>query len=143
MFEGSGEIDQIDAWEGELLQRDQPASLPSSRAGGKARPPPDRLGFGRPVTDWLSSTLDISHQTASRLRTLAYSPHSQIKAELGKAGISLDRAAVLVELAKTGLTETEVLSLSPDYSLGKLWGLLEKRRRVSREDSQTQYSAIW
>ncbi|HJQ94629.1 MAG TPA: hypothetical protein VJ935_02835 [Acidimicrobiia bacterium] len=47
----------------------------------------------RNVTDWLSATLDISHQTARRLRTLAYSDDSQIKAELAKAEISFDRAA--------------------------------------------------
>ncbi|HJU51896.1 MAG TPA: HNH endonuclease signature motif containing protein, partial [Acidimicrobiia bacterium] len=47
---------------------------------------------------------------------------------------------VLVELAKTGLSEAEVLSFSPDYSLGRLYGLLERRRRVSREDAQTLFS---
>jgi hypothetical protein len=144
MFEGSGEIDQIDAWEGELLECERQISrLRSRQAELVGRLDPHQIAWAagdRNVTDWLSSTLDISWQTASRLRTLAYSPHSQIKEELGKAGISLDRAAVLVELSKTGLSEGEVLSLSPDYSLGKLWGLLEKRRRVSREDSQTQYS---
>ncbi|HJU80470.1 MAG TPA: hypothetical protein VJ796_01860, partial [Acidimicrobiia bacterium] len=67
-------------------------------------------------------------------------PDSQIKSELSKGAISLDRAAVLVELAKTGLSEAEVLSFSPDYSLGRLYGLLERRRRVSREDAQTLFS---
>ncbi|HKZ18740.1 MAG TPA: hypothetical protein VJQ57_01380, partial [Acidimicrobiia bacterium] len=41
---------------------------------------------------------------------------------------------------QTGLSPAECLSLSPDYSLGKLHGMLEKRRRVSGEDSRTQYS---
>ena len=83
----------------------------------------------------------FSHpQTASRLRTLAYSNHSQIKAELAQAEISLDRAALLVELAKTGLSETEVLSLSPDYSLGRLYRMLEQRRKMSAAESQAQFS---
>jgi hypothetical protein len=47
---------------------------------------------------------------------------------------------LLTRLVETGLSESEVLSLSPDYSLGKLYGLLEKRRRVGSEDSQTLFS---
>ncbi len=144
MFEWDGELDQIDRWEEELVSCERQINRLRSRQAelvGKLDPHQIAWSSGdRNVTDWLSSTLDLSHQTASRLRTLAYSPHSQIKAELGKAGISLDRAALLVELSKTGLSESEVLSLSPDYSLGKLYGMLEKRRRVSPEDSQTSFS---
>ena len=144
MFEWDTEPDQIAQWEDALLAKEREINrLRAEQAElvGKLDPHQIAWSYGdRNVTDWLSSTLDISWQTASRLRTLAYSADGEIKAALSRAGIGLDRAAVLTQLAKTGLTETEVLSLSPDYSLGKLWGLVEKRRRVSREDSQTQYS---
>jgi hypothetical protein len=144
MFEWSGEVDQITEWEDELLDCEQQISRLRSRQAelvGKLDPHQIAWSSGdRNVTDWLSSTLDISHQTASRLRTLAYSPHSEIKAELSQGAIGLDRAALLTQLAKTGLSDTEVLSLSPHYSLGRLYGMLEKRRRVSGEDSHTHYS---
>ena len=147
MFEWSGEADQIDQWEEELVSCEREINRLRSRQAelvGKLDPHQIAWSYGdRNLTDWLSSTLDISHQTASRLRTLAYSNHSQIKAELERAGISLDRAALLVELAKTGLSETEVLSLSPDYSLGRLYRMLEQRRRQDSEERPNSPTAIW
>jgi hypothetical protein len=144
MFEWDGEADQVNRWEEELVDCERQINkLRSRQVELVARLDPHQIASSsgdRNVTDWLSSTLDISHQTARRLRTMAYSPDSPIKEELARAGISLDRAALLTELAKTGLSETELLSLSPDYSLGRLYGMLEKRRRVSAEDQQTAFS---
>jgi hypothetical protein len=93
---------------------DQP---PLCRAGGTGLPPRSPsaglvLG-GSNVTDWLSATLDLSHHTASRLRTLAYGQKGEIAGSLERGEISLDRAALLTRLIETGLSETEVLSLSP------------------------------
>ncbi|MGH8957887.1 MAG: hypothetical protein ACRDVK_04340, partial [Acidimicrobiia bacterium] len=65
----------------------------------------------RNVTDWLSSVLDISHRTASRLRTLAHGPKGEISASLATGELSLDRAALLTDLSATGLSEREVLEL--------------------------------
>ena len=105
MFEWDREADQIDAWAEKLLSNQREINrLYSEQAElvGKLDPHQIASSSGdRNVTDWLSSTLDISHQTARRLRTLAY---------------------------------------SPDYSLGRLYGMLEKRRRVSAEDFQTSFS---
>ncbi|HJQ94726.1 MAG TPA: HNH endonuclease signature motif containing protein [Acidimicrobiia bacterium] len=144
MFEWDAEEDQVNRWEEELVECERQINWLRSRQAkliGKLDPHQIAWSSGdRNVTDWLSSTLDISHQTARRLRNIAYSNHSQIKAELDKGAIGIDRASLLVELAQTGLTETELLSLSPDYSLGRLYGMLERRRRVSAEESQTSFS---
>ncbi|HJU80164.1 MAG TPA: hypothetical protein VJ796_00290, partial [Acidimicrobiia bacterium] len=144
MFEWSEEVDQVEVWEEKLLSNQAEINrLRAEQAELVGRLDPHQIAWSagdRNLTDWLSATLDISHQTARRLRTLAYAPDSQIKSELSKGAISLDRAAVLVELSQTGLSEAEVLSFSPDYSLGRLYGLLERRRRVSREDAQTLFS---
>ncbi|HKZ18530.1 MAG TPA: hypothetical protein VJQ57_00310, partial [Acidimicrobiia bacterium] len=144
MFEWSGEVDQIDRWEEKLSANQTEINrLYAEQAELVGRLDPHQIAWAsgdRNVTDWLSSVPDISHQTARRLRTLAYATDSQIKTELGKGALSMDRAALLVELSQTGLSPAECLSLSPDYSLGKLHGMLEKRRRVSGEDSRTQYS---
>jgi hypothetical protein len=144
MFEWSGEGDEIDIWEEKLSANQAEINrLYAEQAELVGRLDPHQLAWAsgdRNLTDWLSATLDISHQTARRLRTLAYAPEGVIKTELGKGAISLDRAALLVELSKTGLSDSEALSLSPDYSLGRLYGMLERRRRVSAEDSQTLFS---
>ncbi|HEY7583457.1 MAG TPA: hypothetical protein VIB78_07565, partial [Acidimicrobiia bacterium] len=144
MFEWSGEGDEIDIWEEKLSANQAEINrLYAEQAELVGRLDPHQIAWAagdRNVTDWLSATLDISHQTARRLRTLAYAPEGVIKTELVKGAISLDRAALLVELSKTGLSDSEALSLSPDYSLGRLYGMLERRRRVSAEDSQTLFS---
>jgi hypothetical protein len=144
MFEWSGEGDEIDIWEEKLSANQAEINrLYAEQAELVGRLDPHQIAWAagdRNVTDWLSATLDISHQTARRLRTLAYAPEGVIKTELGKGAISLDRAALLTELTQTGLSDSEVLSLSPHYSLGRLYGMLERRRRVSAEDSQTLFS---
>jgi hypothetical protein len=144
MFEWDEEPNQIDQWEEKLLCNQREINrlyAEQAELVGKLDPHQLAWSFGdRNVTDWLSSTLDISHQTASRLRTLAYSPDGQIKAALAKAEIGLDRAALLVDLAKTGLSQDELLELSPDYSLGRLFRMLETRRRQDSEESQTRFS---
>ena len=97
MFEWDREADEIDAWEQSLLSNQAEINrLYSEQAELVGKLDPHQLAWtsgDRNVTDWLSATLDISHQTARRLRTLAYSDDSQIKAELAKAEISFDRAA--------------------------------------------------
>jgi hypothetical protein len=144
MFEFGEEVDEITQWEGELLDCEgQINRLRSRQAELVGRLDPHQIAWAsgdRNVTDWLSATLDISHQTARRLRTLAYAPDSEIKSELSKGAISLDRAAVLVELSETGLSESEVLALSPDYSLGRLYGMLETRRRLGLKESRVDFS---
>jgi hypothetical protein len=55
------------------------------------------------VTDWLSSTLDLSPQTAHRLRTLAYAEHGFVQQSLASGKIGLDRSYFLTRLAKTSL----------------------------------------
>jgi hypothetical protein len=144
MFEWDAEADQINHWEDELVDCERQINeLRSRQAELVGRLDPHQIAWcsgDRNVTDWLSSTLDISHQTASRLRTLAYSSHSQIKAKFGYGAIGLDRAALLSQLATTGLSERELMTLSSDYSLGRLYGLLERRRRLSAEDQQAAFS---
>ena len=148
MFEWDAEADQIGVWEEKLLSNQREINRLYAEQGklvGKLDPHQIAWSSGdRNVTDWLSATLDISHQTARRLRTLAYSPDSPIKAELAQGEIGLDRAALLTELAQTGLTASELLSLSPHYSLGRLYGMLESRRRQDRRNlNLASPTAIW
>ena len=144
MFEWSDEGDQVDVWEEKLLGNQREINrLYAEQAELVGRIDPHQLAWAagdRNMTDWLTATLDISHQTASRLRALAYSNREEIKAALAEARIGLDRAALLTELCRTGLSASEALSISPDYSLGKLYGLLEQRRRQDAEDAHTLFS---
>ncbi|HEY3427118.1 MAG TPA: HNH endonuclease signature motif containing protein, partial [Acidimicrobiia bacterium] len=144
MFEWDAEADQINGWEKELVECEREINrLRSRQAELVGRLDPHQIAWSagdRNVTDWLSSTLDLSPQTAHRLRTLAYSENGLVRQYLASGTIGLDRAYFLTRLSETGLTETELLSLSPDYSLGRLYGMLEKRRRQGSEDSRTAFS---
>jgi hypothetical protein len=110
-------FEQIVQWEDELIEcENQINRLRGRQAELVSRLDPHQLAMSsgdRNFTDWLSSTLDVSHQTASRLRTLAHFPQPRIRAEMEKGELGLDRAALLTRLIETGLSETEVLSLSP------------------------------
>jgi hypothetical protein len=143
-FAWDAEAEQIDQWEERLIANQREINrLHAEQAELVGKLDPHQLAWSsgdRNVTDWLSATHDLSHHAASRLRTLAYGQKGEIAGSLERGEISLDRAASLTRLVETGLSESEVLSLSPDYSLGKLYGLLEKRRRVGSEDSQTLFS---
>lgn len=92
------------------------------------------------MTDWLSCTLDISPQTAHRLRTLAYSENPWLQTALSKGRYGLERSYFLARLSETGMKEDELEHLGTEYSLGRLFGLWEKRRKVSSSDQQATFS---
>lgn len=93
----------------------------------------------RTMADWISARLDLSPQTAHRLLTMARSRTAILAAKLGAGQWGLDRCYFLHKLAETGMGEAELGVLAEDYSLGRLYGLWERRRRVSSHESQPQF----
>jgi hypothetical protein len=53
----------------------------------------------------------------------------------------LDRAAFLVKLASTDASPDLIDQAASDYSLGRLWGLIEQRRRVDHLTEQASFEA--
>ncbi len=143
MFEAV-DHDQINQWEAALLEKEaQINRLRAEQAELIRKLEPFQLAFAagdRNQTDWLAATLDLTHHSARRLRLLAFCEQEAIKDELASGRIGLDRAALLTELSRTGLSAQELLSLSPDYSLGRLYRLLEQRRRVSAAEFSARFS---
>ncbi|MDP8959502.1 MAG: hypothetical protein M3N51_09975 [Actinomycetota bacterium] len=83
----------------------------------------------RTMVDWASVTLDVSHQTASRLMRLAHASQADLEERMGAGELGLDRADLLARLRALGASE--IISDSGSYSLGHLWGMVERLRRVS------------
>ena len=138
------DYDRIEEWESELSANQAEINrLHTRQAELVSRLEPYKLFLSagdHNTTDWLSATLDISPQTALRLRTLASSDRTELREALTKAGIGLDRAYFLLRLAETGLSDTDLTELRESHSLGKLFRLWDQRRRVGAEDSRTEFS---
>ncbi|MGQ0848706.1 MAG: DUF222 domain-containing protein [Actinomycetota bacterium] len=84
----------------------------------------------RTLADWVSAQLDLSHQTSSRLTTVARAADTQIDANLRDGRWGLDRAAALCKLRAAGIVQKEFDRAAEGYSLGRLYGLLDRLRKV-------------
>ena len=84
----------------------------------------------RGMEDWVASRLDVSPQTAHRLMNVAHCDDRWILEQLQAGRLGLDRASHLVKLAATGATPELITEAATGYSLGRLWGLIDSRRRV-------------
>ena len=93
----------------------------------------------RGMEDWVASRLDVSAQTAHRLMTVAHAPDPWHAAQMQAGRWGLDRAAFLVKLAATGATPELITEAATGYSLGRLWGLIESRRRIDPLTEQATF----
>jgi 5-methylcytosine-specific restriction endonuclease McrA len=96
----------------------------------------DTTDGARTMGDWVSSHLDLSHQTASRLMTVANGDDPEIEANLATGKWGLDRAALLVKLRVAGASPELFSEAAERYSLGRLYGLLDRLRHLCPADEQ-------
>ena len=143
-MEGWGETrtvdQQIDAWQAELLSCEEEITRIRARQVRLIRQL-DRYqvdcGDGaRTMGDWTSARLDLSRQTATRLTQLAHAHDPEIDRAMVDGKWGLDRAAALVKLRQAGLPSDKFAEVAANYSLGRLYGLLDRMRHVSPADEQ-------
>jgi len=96
----------------------------------------DTADRARTMGEWVTSRLDVSHQTASRLMQLANANDPEIDAALASGRWGLDRAALLVKLRHAGVIPRLFSEAAERYSLGRLYGLVDKLRHLSPADEQ-------
>jgi hypothetical protein len=78
--------------------------------------------------------LDLSRQASSRLTQLADANDPEIDRAMTEGRWGLDRAAALVKARQAGLTGHEFTDVAENYSLGRLYGLLDRLRHLSPAD---------
>jgi hypothetical protein len=83
----------------------------------------------RLMGEWVASRLDVSNQTATRLMGIAHHHQADIEAQLAAGKVGIDRACLLIKLRELGGPE-EVIADSSPYSLGHLYGLVDRLRKV-------------
>jgi hypothetical protein len=129
---------QIDSWREEVLAVE--AEITRLRARQVVlirqldRYQVDTGDGARTMGDWTSAHLDLSHQTSSRLTQLAHASDPEIDQAMREGRWGLDRAAALVKLRSTGLNGPEFTEAAEKYSLGRLYGLLDRLRRLTPTD---------
>ena len=131
---------QIDAWQEEIVEVE--AAITRLRARQVVlirqldRYQVDTGEGARTMGDWTSARLDLSRQTASRLTQLAHTQDPEIDQAMTEGRWGLDRAAALVKLRQAGLDHSEFSEVAENYSLGRLYGLLDRLRTVTPTDEQ-------
>ncbi|HEY6627510.1 MAG TPA: HNH endonuclease [Acidimicrobiia bacterium] len=98
----------------------------------------DTADGARTMADWVTANLDISPQTAGRLVRIARSQQPDIEERLVLGEYGVDRAAFLCRLRELGAPE-EVIVNSSDYSLGHLYGLIDRLRRVDELSEELSF----
>jgi len=96
----------------------------------------DTADGARTMGDWVASHLDLSHQTSSRLMTVANANDPEVDQALASGTWGLDRAALLVKLRQAGTTPQLFSEAAAKYSLGRLFGLLDRVRHLTPADEQ-------
>jgi hypothetical protein len=89
--------------------------------------------------DWTSAHLDVSHQTASRLSLLARANDAEIETNLATGVWGLDRAAALIKLRTADVSPEVFREAAERYSLGRLYGLLDRLRHLSPADESDTF----
>jgi hypothetical protein len=137
--------DRVDGLESELVQLEQTISRARARQAeilaDLDRMQVDLSDGDRGMEDWTAARLDVSRQTAHRLMTLAHCDDRWILGQLRSGRLGLDRASHLVKLAATGCPPGLLLEAADEYSLGRLWGLIEARREVTATHEQFAFEA--
>ncbi|HEU4751173.1 MAG TPA: HNH endonuclease, partial [Acidimicrobiia bacterium] len=85
--------------------------------------------------------LDVSRPTAHRLMTITHATDPWHLQQLAVGRWGLDRAAFLVKLAATGATPDLIGRAATEYSLGRLWGLIDQRRRLDPVTEQATFES--
>ena len=126
--------EQIDAWQEELLAVEAQIGRLRFRQVELIRHldrfQVDTASGARTMGDWTSAQLDVSSQTATRLTQLAHHPDSEIDQAMAEGRWGLDRAAALAKLRTVGIDPDQFCEVAEGYSLGRLYGLLDRLRHV-------------
>jgi hypothetical protein len=130
--------EQIDSWQSELVACEEEITRIRARQVVLIRRL-DRYqvdcGDGaRTMGDWTSARLDLSRQTSNRLTQLAHAQDPEIDGAMVEGKWGLDRAAALVKLRHAGLPDSEFNDVAENYSLGRLYGLLDRLRQITPAD---------
>jgi hypothetical protein len=133
---------EIDDLRGEMLLREAEISRLRGEQLALLRKA-DRLQVttadgARTLSDWLVANLDVSPQSAGRMVRVARSAQPDIEAGLTAGEFGVDRAAFLCQLRELGGPE-DVISNSSDYSLGHLFGLIDRLRQVDALQEQARF----
>jgi hypothetical protein len=136
---------QIEAWQQELISSE--AEITKIRARQVElirlldRFQVDTADGARTMGDWTSAQLDLSRQTASRLTQIAHAQDSEIDQAMRNGRWGLDRAAALVKLRHTGISQELFQEAAARYSLGRLYGLLDRLRHLDPIDEAEVFAA--
>ncbi len=88
------------------------------------------LGEGsRTMPEWVAANLDVSPQTSARMMRIANGAHSDIDGAMTSGEYGVDRADLLCRIRGLGGPE-EVISDSSQFSLGYLYGLVDRLRTI-------------
>jgi hypothetical protein len=96
----------------------------------------DTAQGARTMGEWVASSLDISHQTSNRLWQVARAADARIEQSMAEGRWGLDRAAALVKLRQAGTSDRQFEEAAEDYSLGQLYALVDRLRRISPQEEQ-------
>lgn len=135
---------QVEAWE-EQLRRIE-ADIATLRAHQTQlirrldRHQPDTAAGMATMGNWVSAHLDVSSQTGDRLWQVARAADPRIDNMMATGRCGLDRAAALVKLKAAGITDHQFTQVVGGYSLGRLYGLLDRLRTVTTDDEQTAFA---
>jgi len=98
----------------------------------------DTADGSRTMADWVVATLDVSPQTARRMMRVARSGESDIEGRMASGEFGVDRAVFLCQIRELDGPE-EVISDSASYSLGFLYGLIDRLRKVDALTEQMMF----
>jgi len=95
----------------------------------------------RGMADWVASHLDLSHQSAARLMAVARAEDPSVDEAMAAGRWGLDRASLLIRLAKAGASPELVSEAGTHYSLGRLYGLVLSLREISSLAEQADFDS--
>ncbi|MGH8915002.1 MAG: hypothetical protein ACRDZM_10875, partial [Acidimicrobiia bacterium] len=98
----------------------------------------DTADGSRTMADWAIATLDISPQTARRMMRIAGHHQADIEARMTAGQFGIDRANFLCQIRDLDGPE-DVIANTAAYSLGYLYGLIERLRRVDTLTEQMSF----
>ena len=131
--------EQIEAWETEMFRVQAEITRLWARQveliRNLDRYQVDTADGARTMGDWVSSQLDLSHQTSTRLTQLAHHPDPEVDQAMADGRWGLDRAAALTKLRAAGIEPDQFTEAAENYSLGRLYGLLDRLRNVNSSEA--------